>query len=88
MAIFLFPELFDDGDDGDRFADRGVNDGMGPYGRPAKSNAPPEPPLYKGHVWTPGEPGDVEFDQATGRFSDGYEPRGAGLLRRSDKPDF
>jgi len=65
--------------DDDRFADRGASDGMGPYGRPAEDGMPPEPPLWHGHAW---QPTGVEYDQASGRFSDGYKP-GPG-----DKPKF
>jgi hypothetical protein len=56
-----------------------MNDGMGPYGRPAENGMPPEPPLWHGNT---GTPVDVHYDQATGTFSDGYRP-GPG-----DKPRF
>jgi hypothetical protein len=56
------------------------NDGMGPYGRPAENGFPlPEEPLWHGHAW---RPEGVYYDQASGRFSDGYQP-GPG-----DKPQF
>lgn len=62
--------------------DNQQNDGMGPYGRsaePEKGFPLPEQPLWHGHAW---QPEGVTYDQATGRFSDGYQP-GPG-----DKPQF
>jgi hypothetical protein len=69
------------GKDVGKTLDKGaMNDGMGPYGRPAENGFPlPEQPLYKGSA---GQPVDVYFIPGENRFSDGYVP-GPG-----DKPRF
>lgn len=56
-----------------------TKDAKNPYALPAKGNAPPEPPLWKGHAW---QPVNVDYDWGSGTFSDGYVP-GPG-----DKPRF